>query len=243
MTHPFLHLETDPAGLGDPAGAAPPDDGGDVPDPEDVWQGPSQEEWQQTQEALAYFAQQEQARQREQTGQNGGLGPPPDPAYEPEAFAEWLDKRDEQRLAPFQQFTEQAHLTEAEERAYDILTDVESREGEFLLRETSDEVPVSSPQFARAIAEDLLPQAQERYGQGPRAAEAALTEAYKVTRAWEDAVAKAALERRDNQLATLTGARREPAAGAAEGTQVIPAGGDENDVMARYFPHVPSSIR
>lgn len=224
---PFLHLETDP-GLGEAAAGEPPVEGESTE--EQGWAGPSQEEWEQTQQALSYFAQLEQQRQAEQNGERQPLDPLADD------FETRLGAVLDERLAPIQQFTEQTRMGQAEDLALDILADQEAREGEFLLRETSEETPFSSTQFARSIAEEIYPQMAQRFGDGDKAAEAALGQAYKAVRSWEEAVVKAGIERRDNQLSTLTGARREPPAGGAEGTQVSPDGGDEFDVLRRYYP-------
>lgn len=222
----FLHLETDP-GLGDPvAGDAPEPVGGEVEEPWSL----AQEDWEQFQQAVTYLAQQEQARQAETNGEPQPIDPYADD------FEDRLREIVRSETQPFQDTISRFQSQEDIARQFDVLADNEAREGEFLIRESSEECPVSSNEAAIALHYAFLDDAIQRFGNTPRAQEAALTQAYKVTRQWEEAVAKAALSRRDNQLATLTSAPREPNAGAAEGTQVSPAGGSEFDVLRRHFP-------
>jgi len=192
---------------------------------EPVWSGPSQEEWQETREALQYLASQQQAAPQQQPQQE--QGPPEIDFFADDAQAQ-MDAYIEAKLAPYADYTQQAILSEAEARAQDILKDVTSREGDFLFE--------GSFEKARALANTYVPQMAQKHGYGPAAAEHAIEQAYKDTREWEDAVGKAYHERQLNQLGNLGGARQEPgAAGSAAAQQfVIPGGGDEMDVVARY---------
>lgn len=177
----------------------------------------SQDEWQATQEALGYLVQQ--------------IAPPQDrPSFDPLS-----DNADEQlrsiireELAPYQQFQQQAQLGEAEARAKDMLTDIQARDGEFLLPDSAEK--------ARVLANSLVQEAAQKHGFGPKAAEAALTQAYKTVREWEDAVGKAYHDRQMNQLRGLSGAPREPAAAGGSVQQVtVPGGGTEMDVVRHYL--------
>jgi hypothetical protein len=109
-------------------------------------------------------------------------------------------------VAPLQERAQAEVLGEAESRAMDILKDDLARNGEFV----GGEQVIGA---ARAYAEQLLPQFQERYGYGPRAAEAALTASAAHFRQLEQTIGQAAVERYKNELATLTSARTEPAMG------------------------------
>lgn len=193
---------------------------------EPVWSGPSQEEWQETREALQYLAQavpqqQPQYQQQEQPG-------PAEIDFFADDAQSQLDAYIESKLAPYADYTQQAILSEAEERAQDILTDIVSRDGEFLLE--------GSLEKARALANTYVPQMAQQYGYGPAAAERALEQAAKDVREWEQAVGEAYHQRQINQLSNLGGARTEPgAAGSAAAQQfVIPGGGDEMDIVAKY---------
>ena len=195
---------------------------------EDQWSGPSQEEWEQTQQALQYFAQQEQARQEQQQG-----GPPQLDPLDPN-FQQQLEAWYEQKTAPIQQFSQQYQSQQAEEMAWDMLSAAEQAEGEFLLRETTNELPVASPHMARAIAEDLLPDMQARYGQGPKAVEAALTQAVKYVRQYEDAIGQAYEQRKQNELQTRLSAPMRPP-GNGQAAQSLDSGAaSEFDVVARH---------
>lgn len=222
----FLHNEVDP-GLGDAAAGEPAvEGGGEAAEPWSL----SQDDYEQLTQAVSYLAQQEQARQAQQNGDEEPLDPYAD------NFEDRLRDIIRAETKPLQETTSRFQQQEDIARQFDILADNEAREGEFLIREATEECPVSSNEAAIALHYAFLDEAIQRFGNTPRAQEAALSQAYKVTKQWEDAVAKAALERRDNQYATLSGAPREPAAGAAEGTQVSPRGGDESAVLRRFFP-------
>ncbi len=217
---PRLHtlaFETTP----DPGMAGGGEEPVDEPD-EGGWGGPSQEEWEQTQQALQYFAELEQQRQAAQQGD----GPQFDPWSENPT--DQLRELIRQEMAPLHEFTEHSQLTEAEERAMDIIADMQAAEGEFLFQ-PSKEHPIASPQLARALAEDFLPEAQERYGAGPRAAEAALSHAVKTVREIEQAIGEAYAAREQNQLGTLLNAQRQPPAAGQAGSKVV--GGFEGDEM------------
>jgi hypothetical protein len=145
-----------------------------------------------------------------------------------ENFQAQLDQYLEQKLAPYADYTQQAILGEAEQRAADILTDITARDGEFLFEGSVDK--------ARALANSYVGQMAQQYGFGPQAAEQALEQAAKDVRAWEQAVGQAYHDRQINQLSTLGGARKRARRGRATGAQqfVIPEGGDLMDVVKRH---------
>lgn len=207
MSEPALEpVAPDPA---DPAG-----------DPDDQpWAGPSQEEWQQTQAQLAEAAELVQAVRagRETDGPLSG--------YDPE-FRQELDQYIEQKLGPYSSFQEQAILSEAEQRAQDILHDLSVRDGEF------------DTATARLRADALLPEMAQKYGAGPKAAEAALAAAAAQQRDYETSIRTMAVEQYQNQLRGISTAPREPANGAAPAAQqhVTPEGGDELALVRAHFP-------
>jgi hypothetical protein len=187
------------------------------------------EEQQQGLQSIASYI--EEQRQRE-----AAAGQPsaeiPDPYADPEAFQGWLDSRIEERTAPYGEYVERAQTSEGEQMALDVIADIEAREGEFL-------VPETSRPLARMLADDFWPEAVERFGtKSAKAGEFALEQAYKQVRELEQAIGKAYHERQINELRGLAGARREPAAAGAQGAQelVIREGGDELDLARSFFP-------
>lgn len=199
--------------------AIEPVDGEPVEPAEEVWSGPTQEEWQQTQTQLQEAAELVQAVRQGQ--QNGG----PLADYDPE-FVAGLDQWFEQKVAPYQSFQQEAILGEAEQRAQDILHDLSVRDGEFDLV------------TARLRADQMLPEFSAKYGPGPKAAEAALAAAASAQRDYEAAIRTAAVEQYQNGMRGLRPAPVEPAANGVVGAQqhVTPEGGDERDLVRAYFP-------
>jgi hypothetical protein len=194
---------------------------------EESWGGVTQEDWETTQQALAYIANAITPQQPQP--QQPGYQPPEPVQLDPldENFQTQLDQYLEQKLAPYADYTQQAILGEAEQRAADILTDITARDGDFLFD--------GSVEKARALANSYVGQMAQQYGFGPQAAEQALEQAAKDVRAWEQAVGQAYHDRQINQLSTLGGAPREPGA-AGNGSQqfVIPQGGTLLDVVKRH---------
>jgi hypothetical protein len=171
-----------------------------APETEPAWSGPSQEEWGAV---LGYVNQ--QAQREQQIGQLYGAGPQaqdgpqrPDPWNRPDTFQEDLDAYINARMQPVSEFTQEARLAEAEERAQDILTDLVAKHGEF------------DKEVAYARANVILPQMVNRYGPGPKAAEAALEAAAQAQLEWERKRDEAAVGRYTNQIKTLAGAPGEP---------------------------------
>ena len=209
------------------------------PAPEEApWQGPSQEEWAQTQQALQSLGPLAQQWQEMQEQQGETERPTVDQfsdEFMPQLDA-YIEHKFEERVGPLQTFAEQQQEEEAEQRAMDIIADVATREGDFLFTDKIPGTEMSSPDLARALADRFIFEESQRYGRGPQAAEQALVRAVKVVRTWEQSVGKAYHEREMNQIGTLAGARREPgAAGNAAGQQLVtPEGGDEMSVVQRF---------
>lgn len=198
---------------------------------EETWSGPSQEEWQQVVTGLGYLAQQVPQE----------APPPPQQAPPQSQFDPFSDDPTGQlrsiireELAPVAQYQQYEQLAEAEEKAYDILDDVASRLGPIDEERKADIFPA-----VRAWADTLMPEMAQRYGFGPRAAEAALEHSYSHFQALFQAYGKTAVERHMNQLTNLGNVRAEPPSfnGAAQTTE-IPGGGDELGVVRRFggFP-------
>lgn len=232
-----------------------PEDGGGAPGVEppapepEAWAGPSQEQWEQTQQALGqlgpvseYVQQQMAERQRyaEWQAQQGQQ----QARYDIDLFGEdpgsqiaaIVQHQLQQAMAPFADFMQGSQLSEAEERALDILEDDIAQNGEFLVGDGAMEA-------ARALANAYMPELVQQYGYGPQAAEAALVRAAATIRQYEQAVSKAAIDRHLNQLRTLDGAPGEPGTTYGVGAQELitgdyRAGGRVTD---RFFGGVPGA--
>lgn len=210
----------------EPAPAAEP-----VAEPVAEWAGPTQEEWSQQQEALNYLIGQFQPEPEAPGAQYAGI----DPFSESfgSQLAEMIGQAVQQYTQPLTEWQYGQQLSEAHDRALDILEDDVSRNGEFML---------GSEAFAavEALANSYMPELAQKMGYGPQAAEAALAKAAGEWRAYEAKLAEAAVARHMNQLSTLGGAPREPLGaqvGAAQGLRT-PAGGDELSVVSGFggFP-------
>ena len=212
-------------------GDTPPVEAPLAPEPavEEAWTGPSQDEWQQVVEGLGYLAQTVQPQE----------APPQPAAPQPTQFDPFSDDPGSQlrsiireELAPLANYQQHEQLSEAEEKAYDILDDVSSRQGELVNKEEA--FPI-----IRSWADTMMPEMAQKYGFGPRAAEAALEQAYVAFQQLEQTIGKTYTERHMNQLTNLSGVRSDPPAynGAAQTTE-IPGGGDELDIVRRFggFP-------
>lgn len=226
-----LNFEADPSGQAPLGGEADP---GVDPDGGEPWSGPDQETWEQIVETNTMLRQALEQAQVEQAPAEQNGQPQvqvPDPYADPEGFQAWLDSRVDERTAPVTAYQQEMEKAEGRERGMDILADIESREGEFLL-------PDYSRDRAYELGDRYYPEMVQRFGDTPKAAEAALARGYKEAKEHELAIGKAFHEREINQLATLSGAPREL---AASGTQAaaqaeIPRGGNERDVLSRFFP-------
>jgi exonuclease VII large subunit len=192
----------------------------------EAWTGPSQEEWQQWQQSNEYIA--EQLRQAQQA-----LTPQEQAQLDPFAdnFQSQLDAYIAQKIQPYEELRTNLSMGEAEERANDILVDLQSAKGEF--------VDPGSKDIARAMAERFLVEEQQRYGLGAQAAEAALERGYEYARERENKLGELAVQRHLNQLKTLNGAPRQPGVSQGAGStavqqHVIPEGGDEMSVVRHY---------
>ena len=194
---------------------------------EETWAGPSQEQWQGVEETLGYLAE---ALQPGDPGYQEQQAEPIvlDPLAEnfQQQLDAYLEQKVAERVAPYQDYTTRMLQREGSELEQDILTDLAASGGEFDFKAAS------------ALARTYMPEAVAQYGFGPQAAEAALAQAAEDVRAYEARIGEAYHQKKLNELSTLSGAPREPgAAGApATSTTALPTGGDEFDVLRRYFP-------
>lgn len=212
---------------GAPAPVEPGGDAGGAPEPpaEPAWTGPSQEQWEETQQALQYMASLVQPPVQQQQQQEPVQLDPLD-----DNFKEQLDRYLEDRFSPYSEYVQAQQVREGDARAQDILADIQSREGEFLI--------TGSTEKARTLANTYIGQTNQQFPNDPvRAAEQALELAAKDVREWEAAVGKAYHERELNQLSTLAGAPNGLGAGNGGGAQqqfTVPPGGGLVDVARRH---------
>lgn len=219
--------------------------GDPAPAEQDAWTGPSQQEWNdylsfrdQVQTAQQQY-EQELAQQQTQQGASIDWLDEDSQAQ----LDRYLDQRLQQRLEPIQEFQEQVARAEGDQRAQDILNDIVARDGDFIFNDPDSQFG-DSKKKARELANNYFPEVAQRHGYGTsmwnptRAAEAAMEQAVKDVRAWEQAVGKAYYEREVNQLRGLAGAPREPGAagtGAAQQHLVGGLGNVPGAVTSKFF--------
>lgn len=190
---------------------------------EPVWTGPSQEDWGQVQQTLGYLAEFVQSQQ----------APPEDPfsevdPFDPQQLGAFIQHQVQQAISPIAEWQQTQQLSEAEERAFDIISDDVSRNGEFLLGEKA---------FSniRAIANSYMEEEAARHGFGVKAAESALARAANDWREYEKELAQVAVERHMNQLSNIAGAPREPGFGSpAPAGQLQQGARTMDELIAKY---------
>lgn len=223
MLDPFrtIHYEVTPEAEA-PGGT----DEGAEPAPEaEPWTPPTREEVELMEERL------ERLQLLEQQAQYGQ--PEPEAEGEEEELEVWDMTADQLRSLIREEVnsTQQAEAEheEAMERAKDVLKDVTTRDGEFLN-------PAKGEKDTLALANEILPEMAQRWGFGPKAAEAAIAKAASIVREEELVGAKAYHDRQVNEVRGLANARREPA-GTGQGTQnAAPVQGfGEKAVVDAYF--------
>lgn len=201
-----------------PEGFAPePDMTGNTP-PSEPAEAPfsiSPEQWAESQAnqqaVLDWIASQQQPQQPyEQGPQRPGIDLFADDA-EDQIFG-LVQNAVQQAMSPYAEWQQSQQMTEAEDRAYDIIDDIVAREGEFASGE------LAHPMIL-ARAESFYQEEAQRLGYGPQAAESAINRAAAEVRAYEKAVREAGIAQHTNQLATLSGQPGEPGSQYAVGTQ------------------------
>jgi len=201
-------------------------------EPEEPAFSVSPEDWESMQQLQGYMMEQlgqiAQALQPQQ-----GLQPPPDSMLSPE---EWQyitamnQQAIQQAVAPLYQMREQYTQDVGSELARDILSDENSRNGDFLFK--------GSFERALELAEaTYLQPAIAQYGENNRAAEQAVAQAAAAVREWETEVGKAYYEREMNQLRGIANAPRQPPAGQNGAVQphTLPEGNSLRAVARQHF--------
>lgn len=187
-----------------------------------TWTGPTQEEWEQTQQALEYVSSLMQPTfpQREDAPQEIELDPLDD------GFRSQLDQWFDQKVAPYAEYVRAQQSQEGEQRSKDVLTDLASRDGDFDIDRAYE---VALARFREAAAVQPAAASWELL-------EKTLGQAAQDQRTYDKKVAEAAVERYKNELAGLSGARSELPAGATNGSQqfTVPQGGGLVDVAYRH---------
>jgi len=231
----FLRFEfPEGAAAGEPAG-----DPAGEPAGEPAWTGPSQEDWTSVQETMALVREAMQPREPDPAHQPEAGQQPleiPDPYADPEGFANWLDERTDQRIAPYSEFVQRQEYQEGEQRGMDIIADLESG-GQELIGKAGEgqELEMDSRKVAYELARVFFPEAQAKHGPGNRAAEAALERAVGVVRQLEGVIGEAYHQRKINELRTLGQAPRDLGGqGPAGSEERIARGGDELDLARRF---------
>jgi hypothetical protein len=183
---------------------------------EPSWQGPTEEEWNATQAQLQQYAQMLQPQQPQYPQQPGPPGAP-DPFSE--TFQQDLDTYINYRMAGSQQLEQEIRLAQAEDWAHEHLDQLATKGGEF------------DRDAAYARANMILMQA----GGDPVAA---LDQAAKEIREYEQRVGQAFYDRQIEQLRTNAGAPRGLPAGQVGAAQTVPTGGlgnVPNAVTRKFF--------
>src|SRR5215831_18634848 len=181
---------------------------------EEAWSGPSQEEWEQIQAQLQQYAQMLQPQQPQYQPQQPMA---PDPFSE--TFQQDLDAYIGYWMAGSQQLEQEIRLAQAEEFAMEHLDSLAQKSGEF------------DREAAYARANMILMQS----GGDPMAA---LDQAARDVREYEQRVGQAFYDRQIEQLQTNAGAPRGMPAGGTGAAQTVPTGGlgnVPNAVTRKFF--------
>lgn len=189
----------------------------------------SPEEWAEAQETIALIreAMSQPEPQPEPEPQQGPRVPDPFSETYAQDLEAYVVAKNQEATAPFQGFTEEARMAEAEERAMDIIDSFKADKGD---------LPEGGAQIVRSLANEYIGEAVERHGQGPQAAEAALAKAYDTFQALRESDNKTYYESRMNELASLGKAPKEPPAnntGASQGLER--SKGDELSIVRGLF--------
>lgn len=167
----------------------------------------------------------------------------------PNAFAEFLVKRDEQIAARFdktlaqvtQPIEEQRHqeaIVEGEKQMKDVIADLAVRE----------KVELRNPDVAVAriianVRNVYFPQVSQTYGLTNRAAEIALEKAFHEEAQYQRSIADPAIEAHVNRNTLLAGKQGEPGLGAGSGVQGQPAEVYKRGELSRKYAQEANAIR
>jgi hypothetical protein len=151
----------------------------------------------------------------------------PDPFSENYAaeMQAYLDARDQERLAPYQEVMQQQRTEALTNAAFDIIADIQAEHGEIIAPKYQDGQDGLAPnELILQQATRYYPEIEQRYGPGPRADEEAFLMAYNDVKALYEGWAAAHDARQQNQLSTLSNAPREPGASGIAAQQSAIAG-------------------
>jgi hypothetical protein len=225
---PFHLIHHEVSGDAD-SGAGASDDAGTTgeTDSAEAWSGPSKEEWEQTQQLLADYQAAQQGDEGEYEEEEEG-----DVELDPfsDKFGQQLVDLIQQAISPYATHAEQQMMSEANEKAMDIIADLEAKDGEFMN-------PEKSRPLARVLADKHFPEMAQKHADPRKAAEAALAAGVKEARELEQVYGEAYYTRKMNNLRGLAGAKTEPGASGREGAsqQVTPEGGDELSLVSHHL--------
>lgn len=126
----------------------------------------------------------------------------------------------------FEQQEAAAIHQEGEQRIIDAISDDVARNGEFVPGDKPEhmEADRQARMVVRTLAEQMFPTYAERYGPGQRAGAFAIEKAAAQVRELLKAYGDSAISRHTNQVATLAGARSEPAGTGGTGTMAAVGG-------------------
>lgn len=192
---------------------------------EPAYVGPSPDEWQETQQELAQLREAYQQMQAPQEESFPLIDPFADDY--PQQLAAYVSQTVQQAIQPVSEWQYQQQLSEAEERALDIIEDDVSRNGEFLLGERAFD-------GVRALANSFFAEEAQRYGNGPKAAQTAIYRAAATWREYEKELAQKAIEQHTNQLTTLSGAPREPGVTSFPAGQLTQGARTIDELVSKY---------
>jgi len=190
----------------------------------------SPEEWEEVTETMGLIREAMQNAPQEQTEETQDPQSPQldplDPSFD-QNLENYIQQRVDASIAPYQGFTQEQIMSEAEERAMDIIDSLASEKGD---------LPQGGAEFVRAIANDYIEESQQKFGFGPQAAEDALSRAYDHAQEVFKAAGKAYYDQTINELSTLDQAPREPATNvpAQQGNERVK--GTEQDLVRAFFP-------
>lgn len=248
-----LRFEADPFGGGLPSGpgVSPVDPDGPGPGPVEPEPAPEQAPDIAAQMAeMQQIVEQQQQMLQQLQPMAEYLGSAPQPQIDgqtypqiPDPFSEnyaaemqqFLDARDQQRLAPYEEIFHERRMEELNGRAMDMIHDVQQRNGELLSPQYEEGMDGLKPdKLILEIAKDYSPQMVGQYGEGVRADEAAIEAAYNDVKTLFEGIAAAHDARAQNQLSALSSAPREPgSSGIAAQTAVTTQPGGWEAFKAR----------
>lgn len=193
-----------------------------------AWTGPSQEEWTAVVSDLQARQQAEWEAQQAELRQQGELDLDPFNENFGQNLRAFLQQQAQAAVQPVTEWQRQQAEASAYELAQDMVHDAMVKGGDYLF-------PDEGKAAVHRAADEYYAEAAAQYGPGQKAVQAAIDRADKEYRDWEKRVGQAYHEREMNVLTNLSGAGREPSAGAVAAQQVVTTpGGDELSLVRKY---------